>query len=104
MGGMKESLTLIQKTLSNDAYQTETQTQRTVYADKLPLHSNAFHAAAASGFDLQHIMKVYAFEYAEEQTAVYNGREYDIYRTYQPNDDWVELYLSSKGKKGRDSL
>lgn len=96
MAGMCETLTLITETIAQDAYQTVTRTQTTVYANKKPLYSGEFHAAKAQGIDLQYIMVVYAFEYGGQTLATYNGRDYTIYRTYIRDDDWCELYLSTK--------
>ncbi len=96
MAGMRETLTLITETIAQDAYQTVTRTQSIVFADKKPLYSGEFHAAKAQGIDLQYIMVVRAFEYDGQTMAIYNDREYSIYRTYMRDDDWCELYLSTK--------
>lgn len=96
VAGMSDTLILLTVTRAADAYQTPTTTQRTVFAERLPLYAGEFHSAKASGYDLQHIMKVHAFEYSEEKAAIYNGQEYEIYRMYRKNDDWIELYLSTK--------
>ena len=96
MPGMSEELTLVSVTYTQDAYQNEIKTRRTVFAEKLPSYSNEFYAAGARGIELQHVMKVHAFEYEGEKLAEYAGQEYDIYRVYNKNEDWCELYLSSK--------
>jgi SPP1 family predicted phage head-tail adaptor len=96
MAGMKETLELLSTTLSSDAYQTPSIITRTVFADKSPLFGVEFHNAQASGFDVQYVMKVHAFEYDGEKRAIFDGREYEIYRTYEKNDDWTELYLSTR--------
>lgn len=98
MPGMKAQLELISVTLADDASQTETKTSVTVFAEELPKFSNEFHSARASGKDLQHVMKVHSFEYSGQTIAKYKGKEFDIYRDHQKDDDWIELYLSNKGK------
>lgn len=98
MPGMKAQVELIGVTLSDDSSQTETKTGTMVFAEELPKYSSEFHSARSSGKDLQHVMKVHAFEYSGQTLAKYQGKEFDIYRTYQKDDDWIELYLSSKGK------
>jgi len=98
MPGMKAQLELISVTLADDANQTETKTSVTVFAEELPKFSNEFHSARASGKDLQHVMKVHAFEYSGQTIAKFQGKEFDVYRNHQKDDDWIELYLSSKGK------
>ena len=98
MPGMKAQVELITETLSDDAYQTPANVGVTVFAEELPKFSNEFHSARASGKELQHVFKVHAFEYGGQTVAKYGGREFEIYRTHQKDDDWIELYLSSKGK------
>lgn len=100
MPGMNKQITLVSADRTADAYQTKTTTGRTVYAEKLPNYGGEFTTANAGGYELQHIMKVHAYEYSEEKAAIYKGQEYEIYRTFQKNDDWIELYLSTKSKKG----
>lgn len=98
MAGMKNELTLIRLVpIPNDPYQRTTKVERTVFADRLPLHGGEFHAAGARGFELQHIMRVRASEYERESTVRLDGEEYTVYRTYPRSEDWVELYLSQKG-------
>lgn len=97
MPGMKEQIDLVKVTLSDDAYQTPTRTNRTVFAEKLPVHGNEFHSARASGFDVRHVMRIYSFDYEDEKEAVYSGQPYTIYRTYPKDDDRIELYLTTKG-------
>jgi hypothetical protein len=99
MPGMKEQVTLLTTTRTADAYQRRTVTERMVFAEKLPNYGAEFKTASAGGYELQHIMRVHAYEYGGEKAARYNGQEYEIYRTFQKNDDWVELYLSTKAKK-----
>lgn len=101
MPGMKERLTLVRASRTADAYQTPTTASRTVYAEKLPNYAGEFETASAGGYELQHIMKIHAFEYAGEKAALYKGQEYEVYRSFQKSDDWIELYLSTKAKKGR---
>lgn len=98
MPGMKAQIELITEALSDDAYQTPTQTSKAIFAEELPKTSNEFHSARASGKELQHVFKVHAFEFSGQTVARYQGREFEIYRTFQKDDDWIELYLSSKGK------
>lgn len=96
MPGMCHEITLIKTALSDDAYQTATESKRVVYAEKKPNHASEFHAALAHGFELQHTFQIHAFEYEGEKTVLYDGQMYDVYRTYTPNADWCELYLTSK--------
>lgn len=100
MAGMKERLTLVKVSRTGDAYQTEARQQREVYAEKLPNYANEFKTANACGFELMHVMRVRVCEYGGEKEALYKGQAYDVYRTFQNKDDWLELYLSTKGKNG----
>lgn len=100
MAGMKEMLTLVSTQRADNAYQTTARQGREVFAEKIPNYANEFKTANASGHELQHIMRVHAYEYECEKEAAYKGQVYEVYRTFQPNDDWIELYLSTKGKRG----
>lgn len=98
MAGMKDRLTLVSEAIDpEDPHQRVTRTERNVYADMRPLHAGEFHAAAARGFELQHIMLVRASEYQEERIGIYRSKEYSIYRSYRRNEDWIELYLNTRG-------
>ncbi len=99
MPGMKEQITLIAATRSTDAYQTKSTGETVVYAEKIPNYGAEFKTAQAGGYELQHIMKVHAYEYSGQKTVRYSGQEYEVYRNFQRNDDWVELYLSTKSRK-----
>lgn len=101
MAGMKDEVVLVQETpIPNDPYGRTTTTERTVFADRLPLHGGEFHAAGARGYELQYILRVRAGEYDQERIALVDGCEYHIYRHYPRDDDWTELYLSQKGATG----
>lgn len=39
---------------------------------------------------------VWADEYAGEMVAIFEGKRYGVYRTYQPNSEEIELYLERK--------
>ena len=93
---MDYEIDLISTTYSDDVYQTPKETVRSVYAEKLPNNASEFHAALASGFELQFVFRIHDYEYNGEMTVRYDGQVYDVYRTYQINGDWRELYLTTK--------
>ena len=39
---------------------------------------------------------MYSFEYSGEEEVEYNNVRYAVYRTYQVNQDLMELYLEQK--------
>lgn len=96
MPGMVYEIALISTTFSDDAYQTPREETRVVYAEKMPNNATEFHAALASGYELQHTFKIHEYEYAGEKAVLFDGQTYDVYRSYQINDDWRELYLTTR--------
>lgn len=98
MAGMNDILTLHKTSREGKPFQDRMLgAGRTIWAEKKPLHAGEFHNAKMNGIDLQHIMLVRALDYENERIVEYQGESYSIYRAYHRNEDWVELYLSSRG-------
>lgn len=99
MTGMSCLITLVGEKHAIDAYQSKSETsRREVYAEQLPIYQSEFHAAKASGFDAALIVRIYSFEYQGEKTVICNDKPYEVYRVYQKNADFIELYLTAKGR------
>lgn len=70
----------------------EVTTSRQVAADKLSLSRNEFHQAAIAGIKAEMVFLVWTFEYQDEILLDYANKRYEIYRTYDRDDERTELY------------
>lgn len=89
-----QPIKLIRKSYTTDDYgqQIPTETSREVFAKVESVGMNEFFTANQLGFrpDLR---LTFVQEYNGEELAEVNGVRYEIYRTYQKLEDYVELYL-----------
>lgn len=56
-----------------------------------------FFDAGRNGLNPQYRFTLFAADYLGEETVVYKGKAYGVYRTYQPRTDVLELYVERKG-------
>ena len=73
--------------------------KRLVYANVTSVSQREWFDGGRAGLNPEFRMTMFAFDYAGENTLEYMGRVFDIYRTYQGNDDMVELYVQRKQGK-----
>jgi SPP1 family predicted phage head-tail adaptor len=70
-----------------------TVTETEVYADELEIGQNEFYQAKTAGLKPQYRFRVRREEYNNEERAKYNGKTYNIIRTYRIGPDMIELVL-----------
>lgn len=68
-----------------------------ILANRLSIRSNEYWQAKQGGVELSYTFEVHAFEYGGEEKLLYNGDEYDIVRTYENQDGFVELVCRRRG-------
>jgi len=71
-------------------------TYKVVFADKLPIGMNEMYQSNAQGIRPEYKFNIRYFEYNNEQKVRYpitTGKEYSIVRTYNKDDEWIELTL-----------
>lgn len=85
---------LIKETITTDdiGNQTVTETPRKVYATAKPINQNEFFSARTTGINPAVKMLVFFGDYKGEELLEWHGEKYNIYRTYQREDDLIELY------------
>lgn len=71
------------------------ETQKTIQAVVKSIGRNELATAMQSGFEAAIIADVFSASYSGEPIASYNGKTYEIYRTYQSGDR-TELYLGTR--------
>ena len=89
---------LITETASaHGVHQAVTETARTVYCTVQSVSRSEFYAGGETGFRPELRFTVFQAEYQGEETLVWNGATYAVYRTYQvPGTDDLELYAQRK--------
>lgn len=99
MNDWTEDLTMIANTYTSDDYGNQVlgTAETTVQASKKQIQMNEFYAARRAGIQPAIELIVHTFEYDGQQEFLYNGKRYSLIRTYERNDDEVELYLEQKG-------
>lgn len=95
------TLDLISKTYTTDSMGQKIATEKTatVYATLTSISRAEWVSYAQSGRQglvPSYVATVFMGDYNGESTAEYNGKRYGIYRTYERDDEQVELYLEKK--------
>lgn len=69
---------------------------RQVFCKKKSVPQSEFFQAGQSGIKSACVLIVYVLDYQEEQKVKYREKEYSIYRTYERDDEKIELYCEVK--------
>lgn len=100
---MNKSVTidLISKTYTTDSFGQKIATEKseTVYATLTSISRAEWTSYAQSGRQglvPSYVATVFFGDYHGESIAEYEGMRYGIYRTYERDDEQVELYLEKK--------
>ena len=92
-------LTLHSITYSKDSIgqETATKSDKAVYCDLRSVTRSEWNAAGVMGHNAEYVAKMFAPDYAGEETCTLNSVVYSIYRTYYDmQHETVELYLEKK--------
>lgn len=91
---MDTVIKLIAETITSDVIgnQIVTEKEREVFATAKPINQNEFFSARTAGINPACKMLVFFGDYEGEELMEWNGQKYNIYRTYQREDDLIELY------------
>jgi len=79
-----------------DGYPTQTNTDTEVWANVKSATRAEFYAANANGINVSMMFEVHAEDWDNQTQVVYDGKVYDIVRTYQKGFGIVELTCSDK--------
>ncbi len=69
----------------------ETLISRQVFADKQSIRQTEFYQAQATGLKPELMFVIRSIDYQDEKKLSYNGKEYNIIRTYDKNGELIEL-------------
>jgi len=95
------TLDLISKTYTTDSMGQLIPTEKatTVFATITSISRAewvSYQQSGRQGLVPSYVATVFAGDYNGEEIAEYNGKRYGIYRTYERDDEQVELYLEKK--------
>ncbi|MFB8328082.1 phage head closure protein [Bacillus wiedmannii] len=65
---------------------------RQVFCEKKSISQDEFFKAGQNGFKPKCLLIVYTLDYREEQKVKYCEKKYSIYRTYERDEERIELY------------
>ena len=93
-----ETIELISATNANDKYGVSrpAETVRGVFCRVKSISASEFARVGLSGLKPAWRFTVHADEYRGETVVRYLGKKYAVYRTYQPSQDEIELYVEVK--------
>ena len=80
---------------------TEVQTKKEVFALIGSVSMSEFYQAGLQGFKPDFRFAIWRTEYSNEELVEYNGKIFNVYRTYIRDDGRIELYVNEK--KGDES-
>ena len=72
-----------------------TDTARMVYADVESVTGSEWFEGGRNGLNPEFRMRIHAIEYKGEESLIYDGKTFSIYRTYR-DSDIIELYVEKK--------
>lgn len=92
-------ITLVKMTRTQDSMLIwhETPTARDVFAQVDSVTRDEFFDAGRAGLNPAYRFTVFFADYEGEDTVIYDGKPYGIYRTYHARTDELELYCERKG-------
>ena len=90
---------LIGKTITKNEYkqEVETDTRTEIMALYESVSQNEFYKAGEAGLRPEFRLTTAIIDYNGEKEVEYNGARYGIYRTYEVDKDYIELYCERKG-------
>lgn len=96
---MNDTLFLLKTTYTNNQYGVPIASNEKieVFCEKQSVTRNEFFNAGRNGLNPQFVFTIFKGDYQGELACEYDGLTYSIYRTYETDDDYIELYVERKG-------
>lgn len=90
---------LISKTVTKNEYKQgiETESRSEIMALYESVSQNEFYKAGEAGLKPEFRLTTAIIDYNGEREVELNGARYGIYRTYEVDKDYIELYCERKG-------
>ena len=92
-------ITLVDTTYAKDANGVErpTETTKEVFCSVNSVTRNEFMEGGRNGLNPELYFIVFFGDYSGEETIIYKGKSYGVYRTFLGKNDNLELYCERKG-------
>lgn len=96
---MDDVLTLVGTTFEKDKYGIDRKSpnKRTVFCEVQSVTRAEFFNAGRNGLNPEFVCTVFKGDYCGEEVCVFRDRDYSIYRVYETDDDYIELYMERRG-------
>lgn len=93
---------LVSKTRSQDnlGVWVSTQTERKVYCQVDSVSQSEWFEGGRAGLNPALRFRMFRYDYNNEDTIIYNGQEYRIYRSYFSKTDTIDLYTELRKGNG----
>ena len=94
----EDVIQLVSVTNTQDGYGVWQKNETTVqvYCRVDSVSQSEFFEAGRNGLNPEYRFTVFAADYNDEDTVIYNNKRYGVYRTYRTGD-YIELYVERKG-------
>ena len=91
-------ISLLTETTTTDSIgnPTTSTTEVKLIAEVRSISQSEFVNARQTGITPSYTFRISAFGYAGQKLLKYNGQIYSVYRTYEPDDNYIELYTEVK--------
>jgi len=89
---------LVKETISTDSIGQPVKTSETreVIAELRSVTGTEFSQGRQNGLSPQYCFVISIFDYHGEETVVYDGKNYSVYRTYIADDNTIEIYTEAE--------
>ena len=96
---MNDVLKLFTTTYTNDKYGVPKPVNEAVevFCERKSVTRSEFFNAGRNGLNPEYVFTVFKGDYNGETVLEYDGKTYSVYRTYETDDDYIELYVQRKG-------
>lgn len=76
------------------------QKKKKVFCCRIPVTRNEFYKARQNDIEVSEMLVVHPYEYSGEKTVIFRGKELDVIRTYEKNQEECELTCTERiGKR-----
>ena len=91
-------ISLLTETTTTDSIgnPTTSTTEVKLIAEVRSISQSEFMNARQTGITPSYTFRISTFGYAGQKLLKYNGQIYSVYRTYEPDDNYIELYTEVK--------
>lgn len=96
---LADVITLVSVTQEQDAFGVwqKVKIEREIFCYVNSVSRAEFFDGGRNGLNPEYTFTIFADDYNGEETLIYKGKAYGIYRTYHRNGDNLELYAERKG-------